>query len=91
VSSDPDHGKLQRFEVAIDSLTQALADEGKADHIKAIAICPAMVATPMTGASGPDYLQPEDIAETGYRPKAPDSIAARRGFSWPGFTFAFTK
>ena len=23
-----------------------------------------MVATPMTGASGPDYLQPEDIAET---------------------------
>jgi 3-oxoacyl-[acyl-carrier protein] reductase len=45
-------------------LTQALADEGKADHIKAIAICPAMVATPMTGASGPDYLQPEDIAKT---------------------------
>jgi 3-oxoacyl-[acyl-carrier protein] reductase len=23
-----------------------------------------MVATPMTSASGPDYLQPEDIAES---------------------------
>jgi 3-oxoacyl-[acyl-carrier protein] reductase len=45
-------------------LTQALADEGKADDIKAVAICPAMVATPMTGVSGADYLQPEDIAET---------------------------
>jgi 3-oxoacyl-[acyl-carrier protein] reductase len=45
-------------------LTHALADEGKADDIKAVAICPAMVATPMTGVSGPDYLQPEDIAET---------------------------
>jgi len=45
-------------------LLKALADEGKADHIKAIAICPAMVATPMTGVSGPDHLQPEDIGET---------------------------
>ena len=45
-------------------LTHALADEGKADGIKATAICPALVATPMTGVSGPDYLQPEDIAET---------------------------
>lgn len=45
-------------------LTQALADEGKSDDIKAVAICPAMVATPMTGVSGSDYLQPEDVAET---------------------------
>jgi 3-oxoacyl-[acyl-carrier protein] reductase len=30
----------------------------------AMAICLAMVANPMTGASGPDYLQPEDIAKT---------------------------
>ena len=45
-------------------LTHALADEGKADGIKVTAICPALVATPMTGVSGPDYLQPEDIAET---------------------------
>ncbi len=44
--------------------TQALADEGKEDDIKAAAVCPAMVATPMTGVSGPDYLQPEDCAET---------------------------
>ena len=46
------------------ALTQALADEGKEDDIKAVAVCPAMVATPMTGVSGPDYLQPEDCAET---------------------------
>jgi NAD(P)-dependent dehydrogenase (short-subunit alcohol dehydrogenase family) len=46
------------------ALTQALADEGKKDNIKATAICPAMVATPMTGRHGPEYLQPEDCAET---------------------------
>ncbi|MDB6121661.1 MAG: Short-chain dehydrogenase/reductase [Pedosphaera sp.] len=46
------------------ALTQALADEGKKDNIKATAICPGMVATPMTGKRGPDYLQPEDCAET---------------------------
>lgn len=45
-------------------LTHALADEGKVDDIKVAAICPAMVATPMTGVSGPDYLEPKDIAET---------------------------
>jgi 3-oxoacyl-[acyl-carrier protein] reductase len=64
MSSEPDHGSYSASKFAIDWLTQTLADEGKADHIKAIAICPVMVATPMTGASGPDYLQPEDIAET---------------------------
>ena len=46
------------------ALTQALADEGKEHDIKATAVCPAMVATPLTGVSGPDYLQPEDCAET---------------------------
>jgi 3-oxoacyl-[acyl-carrier protein] reductase len=57
-------GTYSASKFAINGLTQALADEGKVDHIKAIAICPAMVATPMTSASGSDYLQPEDIAET---------------------------
>ena len=57
-------GTYSASKFGIIGLTQALADEGKADHIKTIAICPAMVATPMTGVSGPDYLQPEDIAET---------------------------
>lgn len=56
------HYSASKF--AINGLTQALADEGKADHIKAIAICPAMVATPMTGVSGKEYLQAQDIAET---------------------------
>ncbi len=45
-------------------LTRALADEGREKGVKAVAICPALVATPMTGVSGADYLQPEDIAET---------------------------
>ncbi len=57
-------GTYSASKFGIIGLTQALADEGKADHIKAIAICPAMVATPMTSANGPEYLQPEDIAET---------------------------
>ncbi len=57
-------GAYSASKFAVMALTQALADEGKADDIKAVAICPAMVATPMTGVSGPDYLQPEDIAET---------------------------
>ncbi len=57
-------GAYSASKFAVLALTQALADEGKADDIKAVAICPAMVATPMTGVSGPDYLQPEDIAET---------------------------
>ncbi len=57
-------GPYSASKFGVVGLTQALADEGKSDGIKAIAICPAMVATPMTGVSGSDYLQPEDIAET---------------------------
>lgn len=43
-------------------LTRAMADEGGEAGIRVSAICPAMVATPMTGKSGRDYIQPEDIA-----------------------------
>ena len=57
-------GAYSASKFAVLALTQALADEGKVDDIKAVAICPAMVATPMTGVSGPENLQPEDIAET---------------------------
>jgi 3-oxoacyl-[acyl-carrier protein] reductase len=57
-------GTYSASKFAVLALTQALADEGKTDDIKAVAICPALVATPMTGVSGPDYLQPEDVAET---------------------------
>ncbi len=57
-------GSYSASKFGIMGLTQALADEGKADNVKAVAICPAMVATPMTGVSGPEYLQPQDIAET---------------------------
>lgn len=45
-------------------LTRALADEGAEAMIRVAAICPAMVATPMTGCEGPDYIAPEDIART---------------------------
>jgi len=55
---------IANFKFGVLGLTHALADEGKADDIKAVAICPAMVATPMTRVSGTDYLKPEDIAET---------------------------
>jgi len=57
-------GTYSASKYAVMGLTQALADEGKKDNIKAAAICPAMVATPMTGVSGADYIQPEDCAET---------------------------
>lgn len=57
-------GTYSASKFGVMGLTQALADEGKADDIKVTAICPAMVATPMTGVSGANYLQPEDIAET---------------------------
>lgn len=43
-------------------LSRALADEGGEAGIRVAAICPAMVATPMTEVSGPEYIQPEDIA-----------------------------
>jgi 3-oxoacyl-[acyl-carrier protein] reductase len=45
-------------------LTRAMADEGETAGIRVSAICPAMVATAMTGKSGVDYIQPEDIAAT---------------------------
>ncbi len=46
------------------ALTQSLADEGKSLGIRATAVRPALVVTPMTGASGSEALLPEDIAET---------------------------
>lgn len=45
-------------------LTRALSDEGSEEGIRVAAICPAMVATPMTEVAGPDYISPEDIAAT---------------------------
>ena len=46
------------------ALTKSLAEEGQNALIKVTAICPAMVATPMTGKKGAEFLQPEDVAET---------------------------
>ncbi|CAB4242858.1 Short-chain alcohol dehydrogenase [Methylacidimicrobium sp. AP8] len=57
-------GGYSATKFGIVGLTRALADEGRKCGVKAVAICPALVATPMTGVSGADYLQPEDIAET---------------------------
>lgn len=58
-------------------LTKALADEGAEARIRVAAICPALVATPMTGVSGSDYIAPEDIAATvGY-------LISLRSAAWP--------
>jgi 3-oxoacyl-[acyl-carrier protein] reductase len=46
------------------ALTKAMADEGAEDRIRVAAVCPAMVATPMTEVSGDAYIAPEDIAAT---------------------------
>ncbi len=45
-------------------LTRAMANEGERVAIRVGAICPAMVATPMTGKEGADFIQPTDIAAT---------------------------
>jgi 3-oxoacyl-[acyl-carrier protein] reductase len=58
------NGAYSASKFGVMALTQALADEGKPHNIKCTAICPALVATPMTGLSGADYIQPEDVAET---------------------------
>jgi 3-oxoacyl-[acyl-carrier protein] reductase len=58
------NGPYSASKFGVMGLTQALADEGKPHHIKCTAICPALVATPMTGLSGADYIQPEDVAQT---------------------------
>ncbi len=57
-------GTYSASKFGIMALTQAMADEGKAEPIKVAAICPALVATPMTGVSGSEFLQPEDCAAT---------------------------
>jgi len=57
-------GTYSASKFGVIALTQALAEEGKELDIKACAICPGMVATEMTGVSGEEYIQPEDIAET---------------------------
>jgi 3-oxoacyl-[acyl-carrier protein] reductase len=57
-------GTYSASKFGIQALTQAMADEGKEENIKVAAVCPARVATPMTGVSGPDYIQPEDCAAT---------------------------
>ncbi len=55
-------GTYSASKFAIMALNQAMADEGKEHNIKVAAVCPAMVATAMTGVQGPEYLQPEDCA-----------------------------
>jgi len=46
------------------ALTKAMAEEGGEVGIRVSAVCPALVATAMTGASGSEVIQPEDIANT---------------------------
>lgn len=51
----------------MNGLTESLSEEGQKHNIRATAICPAYVATPMVrGVSVPfrDMIQPEDISST---------------------------
>src|SRR3954452_12490309 len=51
---------------AVISLTKSLNEELDADGVRAIAICPGFVDTPMaqwSGLSGEEMIQPEDCAE----------------------------
>ena len=51
---------------AVISLTRSLNEELDADGVRAIAICPGFVDTPMaqwSGISGDEMIQPEDCAE----------------------------
>ena len=53
------------------SLNQSMSGSGQKELIKVTAICPAMVATPMTdewrsnnSKEGDEFIEPEDVAET---------------------------
>jgi len=59
------------------ALTKAMSDEGKDARIRVSAICPAMVATPMTGAHGSEFIDPRDIAETARY------LLSLRSAAWP--------
>jgi NAD(P)-dependent dehydrogenase (short-subunit alcohol dehydrogenase family) len=51
---------------AVISLTRSLADDLEADGVRAVALCPGFVDTPMaefTGLPGEQMIQPEDCAE----------------------------
>lgn len=49
---------------AMMGLTKAMADEGAEKRIRVSAVCPGLVATPLSGAEGPDVIAPSDIAAT---------------------------
>ena len=57
-------GTYSASKFGIMGLTKAMADEGKDRNIRCAAICPALVASPMSGVEGEYYLQPGDVAET---------------------------
>ena len=62
----PSLGAYGAAKAAVIALTQTLNAEHEADGIRATAICPAFVDTPMaswTGIAGGRLIQPEDCAE----------------------------
>ena len=46
------------------ALSKALNDEGVDKRIRSVALCPALVATPMSGAGRDEAITPDDIAGT---------------------------
>jgi NAD(P)-dependent dehydrogenase (short-subunit alcohol dehydrogenase family) len=76
---------------AVISLTRSLNEELDADGVRAVAICPGFVDTPMaqwSGLSGEEMIQPEDCAEVvrmilrlGPRARIPQVVIERVGSS----------
>jgi NAD(P)-dependent dehydrogenase (short-subunit alcohol dehydrogenase family) len=74
---------------AVISLTRSLNEELDADGVRAIALCPGFVDTPMaqwSGLSGEEMIQPEDCAEVvrmllrlGPRARIPQVVIERVG------------
>ncbi|HET8528385.1 MAG TPA: SDR family oxidoreductase [Gaiellaceae bacterium] len=74
---------------AVISLTRSLNEELDADGVRAVAICPGFVDTPMaewSGLAGDEMIQPEDCAEVvrmclrlGPRARIPSVVIERAG------------
>jgi 3-oxoacyl-[acyl-carrier protein] reductase len=64
VESWENAGMYSASKHGVQALTRAMTEEGHPAAIRVAAVCPALVTTAMTGVSGEEYIQPEDIAAT---------------------------
>jgi len=59
------------------ALSKTLNDEGASTAIRSVAICPALVSTPMTGAASGEAIDPDDIAGIAVH------LLTLRSMAWP--------